>query len=86
MTAGSSNPAPGRWRHGWRRPVGHLLAAETGAFAPNGGDLEAMTERLAKRLRKRHRRPRWLGVAGAKLCRTWRDADAVAAYERTGTC
>lgn len=57
----------------------------TGAAAPNGGDLDAMTERLAKRLREKtpDDRDGWALLARSYV-ELGRDADAVAAYERTG--
>lgn len=86
VTAGSSNPAVGALAAslgmtGSAPPAG---GGKAGA-APNGGDLEAMTERLAKRLREKtpDDRDGWALLARSYV-ELGRDADAVAAYERTG--
>lgn len=86
VTAGSSNPAVGALAAslGMSGSAPPASGGNAGA-APNGGDLEAMTERLAKRLREKtpDDRDGWALLARSYV-ELGRDADAVAAYERTG--
>lgn len=86
VTAGSSNPAVGALAASLGMTGGSPPASGGNAgAAPNGGDLEAMTERLAKRLREKtpDDRDGWALLARSYV-ELGRDADAVAAYERTG--
>lgn len=61
------------------------LAAGASSGAPKGGDLDVMTERLAKRLKERtpDDYESWALLARSYV-ELGRDADAVAAYERAG--
>lgn len=86
VISGSTNPAVGALAASLGMAGGGPSAtAGTVAVAPNGGDLEAMTERLAKRLREKtpDDRDGWALLARSYV-ELGRDADAVAAYERTG--
>ena len=60
-------------------------ALSAASAAPKGGDLDVMTERLAKRLRERtpDDHESWALLARSYV-ELGRDSDAVAAYERTG--
>ena len=62
-----------------------VASVSTAAAAPKGGDLDVMTERLAKRLRERtpDDHESW-GLLARSYVELGRDADAVAAYERAG--
>ena len=62
-----------------------VASVSTASAAPKGGDLDVMTERLAKRLRERtpDDHESWALLARSYV-ELGRDADAVAAYERAG--